>query len=77
LTHYNKALIASRTPFVVNGNQLYLPFIGAALRERYAMRQETSEILSPTAQLILFRYLYQNEHDVYRFSSNVPFLELD
>jgi DNA-binding MarR family transcriptional regulator len=59
------ALISARIPFVVNGNQLYLPFIGAALQERYTKRSERSETLSPTAQLALFSYLYQGEREMY------------
>jgi hypothetical protein len=45
-----KALIAARIPFVVDGNQLYLPFLGAALQERYAKPEKCAETLSPTAQ---------------------------
>lgn len=60
-----KALIAARIPFIVEGNQLYLPFLGAALQERYVNRQKRSETLSPTAQLILFRYLYQGKCAMY------------
>jgi DNA-binding MarR family transcriptional regulator len=60
-----KALIATQTPFVVEGNQLYLPFVGAALLERYVNRQATIETLSPTAQLALFHYLYQDEREIY------------
>ncbi|GHV56432.1 hypothetical protein FACS1894216_20340 [Synergistales bacterium] len=60
-----RALIAAHTPFVVNGNQLYLPFIGAVLQERYISHQEKRETLSPAAQLILFRYLYQGEREMY------------
>jgi DNA-binding MarR family transcriptional regulator len=60
-----KALIAARIPFVVEGNQLYLPFLGAALSERYVNRPQNSDTLSPTAQLVLFRYLYQNEREMY------------
>jgi DNA-binding MarR family transcriptional regulator len=59
------ALIAARIPFVVEGNQLYLPFIGAVLQERYIASQIKREILSPSAQLVLFRYLYQRERAVY------------
>jgi DNA-binding MarR family transcriptional regulator len=60
-----KALIAARIPFVVDGNQLYLPFIGAALQERYINPEKRVDTLSPTAQLVLFRYLYQNEREMY------------
>ncbi|GHU87322.1 hypothetical protein FACS1894202_01420 [Clostridia bacterium] len=60
-----KALIAARIPFVVDGNQLYLPFLGAALQERYVNPEKRVETLSPTAQLVLFHYLYQNEREMY------------
>jgi DNA-binding MarR family transcriptional regulator len=60
-----KALIAAQIPFVVDGNQLYLPFLGTALQERYVGRSVQSEILSPTAQLVLLRYLYQGEREMY------------
>jgi DNA-binding MarR family transcriptional regulator len=60
-----KALIAAHIPFVVEDNQLYLPFIGVVLQERYISRQAPSEVFSPTAQLVLFRYLYQDESEMY------------
>jgi DNA-binding MarR family transcriptional regulator len=60
-----KALIAARIPFVVDGSQLYLPFLGAALQERYANPTKQVETLSPTAQLVLFRYLYQGKRELY------------
>jgi DNA-binding MarR family transcriptional regulator len=60
-----KALIAARIPFVVDGNQLYLPFLGAALSERYVNPPQKTETLSPTAQLVLFRYLYQKKREMY------------
>jgi DNA-binding MarR family transcriptional regulator len=60
-----KALIAARIPFVVDGNQLYLPFLGAALQERYVNPPQKAETLSPTAQLALFRYLYQDKREMY------------
>jgi DNA-binding MarR family transcriptional regulator len=60
-----KALIAAQTAFVVEGSQLYLPFLGVALQERYANRRERRETLSPTAQMVLFHYLYQREAGMY------------
>jgi hypothetical protein len=60
-----KALITAQMPFVADGHQLYLPFIGVVLSERYASHQEQRETLSPTAQLTLFRYLYQGEREMY------------
>jgi DNA-binding MarR family transcriptional regulator len=60
-----KALIAAKIPFVLDGSQLYLPFLGAALQERYANPVKRLETLSPTAQLVLFRYLYQDKREIY------------
>lgn len=69
LDHVNasqrKALITAKIPFVVEGNQLYLPFLGVFLQERYTSRHKKSEIFSPTAQLILFHYLYQEDGEMY------------
>jgi len=60
-----KALIAAKIPFVMDGVQLYLPFIGAVLQERYPAPIPQSTSLMPTSQLILFRYLYRKERDMY------------
>jgi len=60
-----KALIAAKIPFVVDGSQLYLPFLCAVLQERYANPAKRVETLSPTAQLVMFRYLYLNKHEIY------------
>jgi len=60
-----KALIAANIPFTVDGSQLYLPFLCAALQERYANPAKRVETLSPTAQLVLFSYLYQNKREIY------------
>jgi DNA-binding MarR family transcriptional regulator len=58
------ALIAARIPFVVEGKQLYLPFLGAVLQERYDSRNEQGKTLSPSAQLTLVHYLYQGEREM-------------
>jgi DNA-binding MarR family transcriptional regulator len=60
-----KSLIASRIPFVADGVQLYLPFIGAVLQERYPAMKPQSKTLMPTSQMLLFRYLYQKERELY------------
>jgi DNA-binding MarR family transcriptional regulator len=60
-----KALTTARIPFVVEGYQLYLPFIGAMSRERYVSHFKQSETLFPAAQLVLFRYLYQGEREMH------------
>ena len=60
-----KALIAAHIPFVMDGAQLYLPFIGAILQERYPAPKPQGMTLMPTSQSILFRYLYRKELDMY------------
>ena len=60
-----KALIAAKIPFVMDGVQLYLPFIGAALQERYPAPKPQTTTLMPTSQQILFRYLYRKEREMY------------
>jgi hypothetical protein len=60
-----KSLVDSRIPFVVEGNQLYLPFMGAALQERFKVSEAPREALMPSSQLLLFHYLYQGEHELH------------
>jgi len=54
-----KALLAARVPFVATG-QIYLPFIGTMLQERLYDEPSPREKLMPSAQLLLFAYLYQD-----------------
>jgi len=49
----------------MDGVQLYLPFIGAALQERYPAPKPQIVTLMPTSQQILFSYLYRKEHEIY------------
>jgi len=60
-----KALIAAKIPFVMDGVQLYLPFIGAALQERYPAPKPRISTLMPTSQQILFYYLYRKKREMY------------
>jgi hypothetical protein len=58
-----KALIAARVPFVA-AEQIYLPFIGAVLQERLYAEPSSREKLMPSAQLVLFSYLYQKNDKI-------------
>ena len=60
-----KALIAAKIPFVMDGAQIYLPFIGVALQDRYPVAKSQSSTLMPTSQQILFCYLYRKEREMY------------
>ena len=59
-----KALIAYRIPFVAIG-QTYLPFLGIVLRDRLYDEPKSREKLMPSAQLLLFAYLYQESETMY------------
>jgi len=54
-----KALMTARVPFVAT-DQIYLPFMGTVLQERLYEEPATREKLMPSAQLLLFAYLYQD-----------------
>ena len=56
-----KSLIEARIPFVAPPHNIYLPFLGVALNERYTLIKEPGKTLMPSSQLILFYYLYRNE----------------
>lgn len=59
LTYRQKEyLLRDHIPFVVDGKQIYLPFMAVYLQERGdGERQEQNEIL-PSAQLLLLYYIY-------------------
>ncbi len=59
LTHRQKEyLLRDKIPFVVDGRQIYLPFMAVYLQERSdAEKAETASIL-PSAQLLLLYFLY-------------------
>ena len=59
-----KSLVDARIPFVAPGCQIYLPFLGIALIERYTSVKPPAETLMPSAQLLLFHYLYQKEPEL-------------
>lgn len=59
ITSYDrKRLIERKIPFVIPGNQMYLPFVGIDLRERYTDNRNRSEIaFSPAAQCLILYLL--------------------
>ena len=60
ITQYQRStLIEERIPFVVEGTQIYLPFLAICLTEKY---REVTEIetFTPTTQLV-FLYLFYNK----------------
>ena len=64
ITSYDrKRLIEKRIPFVVPGNQMYLPFLGVDLREWFTGSKDKIDSFSPATQYLLL-YLLQNSVDV-------------
>jgi DNA-binding MarR family transcriptional regulator len=59
-----KALIEARIPFVAT-EQIFLPFLGLVLSERLYAEPKPPEKLMPSAQLVLFSYLYQEARRMY------------
>lgn len=55
--YQRKRLIEQRVPFLVPGNQLYLPSFGIDLREFYRTRRAAPESFSPGTQLVLLHLL--------------------
>jgi DNA-binding MarR family transcriptional regulator len=60
-----KSLIEAHIPFVVPESQIYLPFMGVALTERYLVDGPVKTKLMPSSQLLLFCFLYQNAAALY------------
>lgn len=52
-----RRLIEQKIPFIVPGNQLYLPDLGLDLREYFRQRAPATEALSPSAQAMLITAL--------------------
>jgi hypothetical protein len=56
-------LIEQRIPFIVPGNQIYLPDLGLDLREHMMRVRKTPTTLSPATQALILHVLLHNELD--------------
>lgn len=56
-SYERRQLIESKLPFLVPGNQLYLPDLGIDLREYFRRRPPSRAALSPAAQAVLLTLL--------------------
>lgn len=63
--YHREAFISARLPFVVSESQLYLPFMGMYLQEKYMRDIRSSDKLQPFTQLLLFYWYYQQENCLY------------
>ena len=59
-----KALIDNHIAFVVEDRQIYLPFMGILLQETFSEDVHENASLLPSAQLLLFYYIYSREREL-------------
>lgn len=65
VTAYNrKRLIEQKVPFIVPGNQMYLPMLGIDLREHFRRVREESPIFSPSTQVVVLHALLRDAGQV-------------
>jgi len=64
VTSYNrKRLIEQKVPFIVPGNQMYLPMLGIDLREHLKRLREKKPVFSPSTQVLILHALWRKETD--------------
>ena len=51
-------LIREKIPFIVDGKQIYLPFMAVYLQERFSTEKKTREEILPSAQMLLLHFIY-------------------
>ena len=59
---YKEYLLRDHIPFVVEGKQIYLPFMAVYLQERSDHELSVPEDLLPSAQLLLLHFIYNGCH---------------
>jgi AraC-like DNA-binding protein len=61
---YNrKRLIEQKVPFVVPGNQMYLPMFAVDLREHFRQARGETQVLSPATHVVVIHALLHNATD--------------
>ena len=58
-------MISAHIPFIVPQKQIYLPFMGIVLQNRFGAESVRAEELQPSAQVLFFYYLYQKKKQIY------------
>ncbi|MBI4578626.1 MAG: hypothetical protein HY718_02935 [Planctomycetes bacterium] len=65
VTGYNrKRLIEHKVPFVIPGNQMYLPMLGIDLREHFVKLRSQPAEFSPSAQVVVIYWLLSGKDEV-------------
>lgn len=57
-------LLKEKIPFIVNDKQIYLPFLATYLQERSDSEDIEKENLLPSAQLLLFYFIYNKCNEI-------------
>lgn len=70
-----KRLIGYKVPFIVPGNQMFLPEMGVDLREHFRKKETERMNLSPSAQALLIHVLLHKEKDIFSSSELVKTLK--
>ena len=65
VAHQRRRLIEQKVPFIVPGNQMYLPMLGIDLREHFRQRRQTAPTLSPATQTVVLSALLRGNDGVY------------
>ena len=68
-------LIRERIPFIVEGKQIYLPFMAVYLQERCSAEKTQREEILPSAQMFLLYFIYRGVQELFA-SQAVKDLEL-
>ena len=58
ISRQKEYLIREKIPFVVEGRQIYLPFMALYLQERCNAEREQREEMHPSAQILLLHFIY-------------------
>ena len=58
-------MLSAHIPFIVPDRQIYLPFMGIALQNKFYAETIPTEKLQPSAQVLFFYYLYQKKRQIY------------
>lgn len=63
-TSYNrKRLIEQKVPFIIPGNQMYLPMLGIDLRKHLKRLRQKKPFFSPSTQMLILHVLWRKETD--------------
>jgi hypothetical protein len=60
-----KRMVEQRIPFVIPGNQMYLPMLGVDLREHFRRLRTSRTFFSPSTQVLILDAIYQTKEVTY------------